>query len=177
MGAYIFKVACTVCAFQGTAREGSSGCFYQLPSGETAPVASRPAWCASCATVVDAEVVRPLADVEREVFELESGGPALESLLRDLEGFQNKELALRRSIELDRATLDWRRLRVAPARCLRCGSHEIVYFEREPDGSYRAVRHPSCEGSLVWRVWAHASNPTTRTAYSVEGVILPEREA
>ncbi|MBK8256904.1 MAG: hypothetical protein IPK82_30055 [Polyangiaceae bacterium] len=64
MGVYIYQVTCTACDFRGTAREGISSYSYLLPDGATAPLTADCAWCNNCRAVVDAERIRPQAEME-----------------------------------------------------------------------------------------------------------------
>lgn len=173
MGIYIYKVACTACDFSGTAREGISSYSYLLPDGDTAPVTVDCAWCSDCNTVVDAERIRSEADIARELFEFETGGPARESFLEAIRELRDPTRVLDFQVSTLRSLLEWRQLRTTPAHCLECGSSNIDYLACDKVSTLPTIRHPGCGGSLVLTLHAHGSGPR-KVFYSVEALPLHE---
>lgn len=176
MGCHLFNVRCTKCAFEGIAREGPSGCCYELPDGNTAVVTSAPAWCTDCATTVDAEQFSSVDDIKRELESFESDGPAAQSFLKQASRLTDPGALLAFHIDSLRASFKWRSLRRSAPRCLRCGSHRIAYLDREPGVDLSTLRHPSCGGMLRLSGFAHASLPLRSRMYSVEGERQDEDE-
>ncbi|APR84223.1 Hypothetical protein A7982_09572 [Minicystis rosea] len=173
MGFYILKVTCTGCALQTMVREGPSGCAYRLPDGERVSIRSVPAWCAGCATVINAEHLPPLADVEHELADFESQGPGYQSFVELASQFDPSHGLVERHLADLRTTLAWRRMRRGPPRCLRCGSPDITYLTRATPDAHPTGVHPSCGGTLTLTGFAHASGVSEQW-YSVEGERLAD---
>lgn len=169
MGIYIFRVTCTKCPFEGFARKGPSGSQYKIPDGVDATVPAAPAWCARCATVVDAEILPTLDDLRQELHEFERGGPRREAFMKDASGFADPELILKFTVDSLRATFTWRTMRTSAPRCLVCASDQIAYVPWDVGGESEAmsIPHPGCGGVLQFAMHSRAV-PAGRF-YSIEG--------
>ena len=167
MSISIFRVNCTACSFEGLARVGPSDSHYQLPDGMEATVSQAPAWCTSCAAVVDAEIIPDLNSLEQELRELEHGGPRRDTLLKDAAGFTDPDLILKFTVDSLRATLKWRRIRTSPPHCLTCGSLQVTHVPWNGATTPMQMPHPSCEGNLEFTLYARGV-PAGKV-YSTEG--------
>jgi hypothetical protein len=169
VGSYIFTVTCTDCAFQGKARQGPSGASYKLPDDTTARVKACSAWCADCATVVDAERLPEISEIESELEALSEGGDPRAEFLERVSRFSEPPAMREYRLASLRSTLSWRRLRQAPARCLTCGSHALTYLQRQRGIDFPSLRHPGCGGMLQLEMHMHVSGHK-QVLYSVEGL-------
>jgi hypothetical protein len=96
---------------------------YVFPDGHTEGIWDDGGWCWSCSGFVRVEVLRELSELEAELGEAK----AAESERPDLFVHPARDglPEIRLSHNLMRR-VEWRRTRASPARCLECGSIEIV---------------------------------------------------
>jgi hypothetical protein len=96
-----------------------------------------PGWCRRCGGVADVERVEPVAEIERELAELRDPGS------ERYRAFRRVRAKLIAGLERRRL---WRAGRRSPARCLSCGSADVVAFPMN-----EAVPHPAGDGTVEAR--------------------------
>jgi hypothetical protein len=170
MGAYLFRIDCSACEFQGHLHYGPSYAEYELDDDDSAVVRAEPAWCAGCATIVSAEIMPNVEDIRRELADFECRGAAYTAFLEDVAAFREPIQLVEHHIAGLRSSLKWRMLRQSPSRCLVCGSHDLTYIPWKLGGNQPTIEHPSCGGTLGFVMEAHTV--PSRRRYSVEGIRL-----
>lgn len=131
--------------------------FYVLEDGSLLPIRVWPAWCERCQTFTAAEQILPVGEEAKELSEVEyfADRPGLIPPDRRVPIGRLPELRLRRR---------WREKRLSPAKCLACGSANII-----PIWPGSEVEIPA-RGDCVARFlgWADMSGPPDEY-YSPEG--------
>lgn len=92
---------------------------YRLADGSLLHVEQEAAWCERCACFGSAELVPSVEDLRNRIRDLQTPNNKVRSFFRT-------EAAIGRAIAELETRLKWRGDRRSPARCLRCGSTEIV---------------------------------------------------
>lgn len=100
--------------------------FYVLGNGITLPILVWPAWCEACRRFRAAERVPTIAELGEELRELEYFARCSGHIPPD------QHVAVWKLPEL-RVRLPWRAGRVAPAKCLTCGSTAITSIWPGPE--------------------------------------------
>lgn len=123
----------------------SRGNYYQLTDGSRIDVETTPVWCHRCGRFTDGEQVEPLEEIDRRLVEL--ADPSSEtcrelSLLGGPRTGGGDEV-LRGEIERLTRQRAWRERRVTPAKCILCGSPDIVVFPLD-----QSVPHPAGAGTV-----------------------------
>jgi hypothetical protein len=153
------RVKCTHCEFVGSVTIGPSLYYYELPDGQQLPLFHRQAWCAECATIVNAEELPDVAEIQG----------LLEGAIADEAAGGAAESQPER-IKLLQGALQWRLLRESPPRCLVCGTYRIESLK--PLVGSSAARHPQCGGELQFEIGAYVTLGDTGGKCSPEGVRL-----
>ncbi len=108
-----------------------------LQDGSEVPISVCRAWCEDQRRIVESEELASVDVLEQLLRERDEVGSDTdaEDPLADLPGDLEREI-------------EWRRQRTSPARCLECGSHNIV--QESGDGLQEPPRlvHPGCGGLL-----------------------------
>ena len=140
-----------------TTYAGSAGLHYLWPDGRRLDMRTVPVWCLQCDQVREGEQVEALAAIDDQVAGLRDAnrpeycwfsGPGRRRIL--------KELTRRR---------EWRLARVSPARCVACGSTEILaLWQGQP------VVHPSQPLTIIARDRGLCVVDRTERAFTPEGV-------
>lgn len=122
---------------------GSRGNYYEFPDGRRMEVETTPVWCRPCGRVTEGEEVETLAQIDRELADLHD--PTSERYRSTQRPPRDDGHELRLFL-IDRARRrrTWREVRVSPAKCLACGSADIVVF---PD--QQPVPHPAGTGTVT----------------------------
>jgi hypothetical protein len=112
---------------------GSRGFYYEFADGSNIGLKPTIAWCNGCNSFVDAEWIPSLAEIENELAELNDPTSFRASVFTSTEPPFDKSPYRERSARLyaeakdeARKRIDWRRQRQASAKCLYCGSVDIV---------------------------------------------------
>lgn len=135
---------------------GSAGLHYLWPDVTRVRMYTVPVWCLRCDGLHEGERVEPLAEIAKDMAELQDpncpayhwfSGPGRRHVL--------KELVLRRR---------WRAERVSPARCVDCGSSDILVLLSD-----QPVVHPSRPLTIVARHGGHCVVSHTDWAFTPEG--------
>ena len=156
---------------------------YLLPSGRTLPIEQRHIWCSVCNDITVAEsfsrnesILEFQENRLRELRELKEHPPAEMSRLSRHQRFQ-VENAAKRLAELEgylkeagEARREWKGVRTAPQKCLRCGNTEVE-VPAEPEAS---LNHVGCGGTLVCSITVHSYNGPAEYAhtYDPNGALL-----
>jgi hypothetical protein len=126
-------IVCTNCSYQHQYQSASYD--YRLADGTRLYVLICRAWCSSCSNVVEAEYLRPIEEIDKEL-------RTLDELSREDASTKETEVSARiRNFWLQRRAHVL--TRHSPARCLGCGSTAITpWTPRKP------LLHPGCGGEL-----------------------------
>jgi hypothetical protein len=135
---------------------------YRLPDGTLLSVDQQAAWCPHCRTFVLGERIKTVDQMEQRITELRNPSGELKELLAFVGTSVEKELAdLHRRIE-------WRRGRVTPARCLHCGTPQIV-----PLPNSRSFAHPDTGATVIVESNGWTDLPPHIQDFTPEGEQLP----
>lgn len=140
--------------------------LYVLDGQAEAPVIDQAAWCWWCGTVVEAEDVPPLADVETKLRDLERGEQRWrQDVARRRPGQAPSPNPIASQIEFWSLVRRWRLVRRSPSKCLRCGSTDIVPIGSPSDG----VPHPGGRGTITLEPDCHFARSRDPDLYTIEG--------
>ncbi len=194
-------ISCTDCKFSGGSAVADGKFVYKLSEGNI-PIRLRLAWCHACQKIVPAEdlptddLLRQTAlelevikkQIDLEVLHINKSRSFLSALLYPPRSAALGELELQEmgvKYDLDgiiesRKFVNYSR----NPRCLACGSQEIVYLPKFPDGMHSALneptvpirlgmKHPNCGGEFmvaysVIRFYRRFSE----RLYSVDGIAV-----
>ncbi|HEX8915109.1 MAG TPA: hypothetical protein VF796_22350 [Humisphaera sp.] len=152
---------------------GSRGNYYELPDGTHVDLRSEPVWCHACAKVTHGEEIEPLAEIEKLVADLrDPSSEAYRSIMRAtdplLDGLLPRDKFRRSRLEdLDRRRR-WRALRVAPPKCIRCGSTDILQL---PVGTPVAI--PGTGRTVLVHIRGMCSTDFNEWFFTVDGDRIP----
>jgi len=153
---YFFDIRCKKCGYEQPKFRGN-GCVYAylLSDGSILSVPYVPAWCQVCQAVVHAEELPKVESLQRR--------------LRERQAFFVEEPLPQWYIKWREQEIAWRSGRKAAAKCLACGTTEIV---RGSIGG--GVLHPSCGRRMPFKLSGHftLANPVLQWLYSSEGDAL-----
>jgi hypothetical protein len=142
------------------------GRYYRLADGSTQMIDEQAAWCTRCRRVIAAEQLRPLPELERKLAELQQGDKPLLDLLSALFGSVEEEIVNIRN------KLEWRQRRTSSARCLNCGSEDIVPLPFEGE-----TVHPGNGRTIRVRCENRCDALRLDAYYSTEGIRIVEPAA
>jgi hypothetical protein len=131
---------------------------YLLPDGKLLHVRQTPCWCSNCNRIDMAEHVESLDELESELARLRNPDDEEARMLAFIGTPIEERIA---EIEL---RMIWRRNRVSPAKCLQCGSTNIV---RIPDTE--EFSHPKTGERVVVADHGFASTDPWHAQFSPEG--------
>ena len=153
---YFYDVHCKRCGYEQAKYRGDGAFYaYLLDEGSTLSVPYVPAWCHHCRAVVHAEELPEVIALERQVREWQAS--SLDDSIRTWH------------LEWLASEIAWRSKRRSPAKCLVCGSTDIV---RGSLGG--GVLHPGCGYRMPLKLSGHYSlmEPLMQWLYSPEGEAL-----
>lgn len=136
---------------------------YRLPDGNLLHVRQTECWCPNCNQIDIAERIQSIVELEKELELLRNPDDDDEeafmlALLSDPIEERIADLELR---------LIWRRERKSPAKCLRCGSTEIVPL---PDS--KEFSHPATGERVVVAGHGFASTAEWHAEFTPEGDVI-----
>ena len=158
------------------------GSYYLWPDGTRLDLNAAPVWCRRCDAVREGEVVESTAVLDKLIADLQDPTSLMYQFVQaaDLSHLKpgstdapsrNPRVDLHDDIERARRRRRGRTERVSPAKCLTCGSTELVLLDRRP------VPHPSGTGTIEARHAGFWSGIFPRWAFTPEGDrILPATE-
>jgi hypothetical protein len=153
---YFYDIRCKRCGYEQPMFRAYAALYaYLLPDGSTLAVPYVPAWCSRCKAVVHAEELPELVSLKRQLRDWQTS--ALEAEVRAWhQEWLEREIA-------------WRSERTSAAKCLACGSTEIV---RGSLGG--GILHPGCGYRMPLKCSGHFSlmEPLIQWLYSPEGEAL-----
>ncbi len=138
---------------------------YRLPDGSTLGVDQQPAWCRGCGQFVLAERLPEVAELDELLAAVKAREPETVRRLTVFGRSAEDEVA-----ELTRR-IAWRRGRQSPARCLHCGSGQIVAL---PSGGEFA--HPATGERVTVVGSGFASMARWVAEFSSEGIKLGSQD-
>jgi hypothetical protein len=144
MSAWFDEYKCDRCGSIQSVMTANIVMRYVLPNQKEVSCDTRPAWCYRCKRLTEAEWIPSLEELLREreealtMFWEKAGEVAADPA-------HVEEIRVELQERLD-ARIAWRRLRVSPARCMRCGNADVAYLVEESPGCLRAFEHPGCGG-------------------------------
>lgn len=159
----------------------SSHLNYRLPDGERLHVRQTVAWCQSCGRFSLAELIESVADIEAELPGLIAQKDQLlaESLRqsaanqdmrrRDILGIGFDLDWTERAIAEVPVRIAWRRKRQSPAKCLHCGTTNLLWFDDPRGGD--PFTHPQ-NGERVISSIEFASAAPWHAEFTPEGELL-----
>ena len=119
---------------------GCRGNYYEFADGRRLDLHSRPAWCTTCGKVVHAERLATLEQIDARLAELHQyAASSRETKVRGvpyaltMEGQRYFDDLEQKAAEARRRR-EWRRGRIAPAKCLNCGSTDVLLLTTNPTG-------------------------------------------
>jgi len=145
--------------------ESATGCWYRIDDESFERVYSDPVWCGTCRRFRNGERLESVEEVEKKLAERRDPlwRPPFEKAFPETKSEVREELV--RNCE---QRLEWRRRRVAPAKCLKCGSSEIIRLPLD-----EAVPHPGGKGRILVHIEsAGGISPRGQTLYTPEGDLI-----
>jgi hypothetical protein len=161
-------VSCDRCDYSETLYDQPVA--YEFADGSTEPISTSPGWCGQCDQAVLVERLPEVANLEKDIAEIEMGGEYLSSLTESGESVADQKDWLLRM-------RDWRARRETGPKCLVCGSVAIHPFpEADPDAEteWMAISHPDCGGSLQARCTGLALMRLRPPRYTPEGDLIDD---
>ncbi|TWU05850.1 hypothetical protein [Stieleria varia] len=151
--------ACYIIRFADTGEEtewfGLRGYYYEFGDGSTLDLRPTMAWCVKCQDFVDAEWIASLQQIEDELVELRDPTSMRAEVFTSEEPPFDKPVFRERRKRLYAEAIDeaerrvqWRSDRLAPPKCLQCGSTNVEF---QGDGNEmtvtgRGLVHVECTG-------------------------------
>jgi hypothetical protein len=170
--------ACYKIRFADTGEEfewfGSQGYYYKFADGTTIGLHPTIAWCVDCQKFVSAESIPAPAQVEDDLVELRDPNSMRASIFTSTEPpfdepiFRERlKSAYAQAIDEAERRVSWRRNRIGPPKCLRCGSTNVEF---QGDGIEMYVTGRG----LAYVEWTGmCSTEATNWFYTPEGERLP----
>jgi hypothetical protein len=123
---------------------GSRGNHYELPNGEQLDLQSAPVWCHRCGKITLGEYLSSVEEISQQIRDLHDPSSELYGLLFLPGVFEEpiEEVNARRKWHIAelRRRLQWREGRRSPAKCIFCGTTELIVL---PEGTPIAIPgHP-----------------------------------
>jgi hypothetical protein len=136
------EIQCDKCRFNGRFQPTLLGHHYVLPDStklKMLPGDYDVGWCSACGTITEVERITPIEQYRSTVTGLE----------KKRRKYPNDSL-LAEVLERAKGMVQWRELRKAPPRCLRCGSTEVELWglSHALTCSPGTAPHPGCGGTL-----------------------------
>lgn len=155
---------------------------YELGAADTIPVEQTFVWCQSCKRVQWGEHLPEFEAIEQELNETEGKNEQrIESLKQRYVGWAGTldELVTRRVHDLHQL-ISWRQERSSPARCLECGSVNIVQSIRSQshrgNPKWTLHEHPACGGLITVLIEPALTLSRQQIFYTAEGKKLQTYE-
>jgi hypothetical protein len=149
------------------------GSYYLFPDGTRVELEAAPVWCRRCDAVREGERVEPIASIDQLIADLQDPTSLMYQFAQaaDLSHLRpgSTDTASKSSppdLLIDgarRRRRRWRTERVSPAKCLTCGSTELVPLDRQP------VPHPSGTGTIAARHAGFWTGSFQTWAFTPEG--------
>ena len=149
---YTHKARCDKCNY----REGFSNPLrsYEMPDGSTITIERTFVWCGACRAIRWGEELAQLTALERELTAIETKESVTISELSSwVDKYKTLEQIIDERVKELRERIQWRRGRVSSARCLECGSTDIVALPqsetRSGNDKWVLKEHPGCGGVIT----------------------------
>ena len=139
---------------------GSAGLYYEFADGSRLRLETTPVWCRRCGGITEGERVESLEQLDKDLADLQD--PT--SFLRQITGRR----FLRERIRMAEARRSWRVSRTSPAKCVYCGSADIVVL---PHGEPAA--HPAGDGTITVCCIGICSTSFMNWFFTPEGERIP----
>ncbi|WP_164103818.1 hypothetical protein [Candidatus Laterigemmans baculatus] len=134
---------------------------YRMPDGKLLHVRQTECWCPKCNRIAMAERVETLAELEDEIERLRNPDEDESRMIK----FIGKPIS-ERIAELELRT-KWRRNRISPAKCLHCGSTQVIPIPRKDE-----FKHPKTGERVVVVSRGFMSTDQWHAEYTPEGDVV-----
>jgi hypothetical protein len=149
---------------------GSRGDYYEFDDGSQIDVRSTPVWCDRCHGFKDGESIESLEEIDQQLADLRDPRSELYRLTKDTFPTADKRPRFRpKYVKLLKQRRRWREGRVAPPKCLECGSAEIVVLPVEG----QRVKNPAGTGWVQVAITGLCSTYFNNRFYTPEGDRIP----
>jgi hypothetical protein len=151
---------------------GSRGNYYEFADGSHLDVYTEPVWCTRCLRVTNGEVIPTLESLDKQLAELGGPGSTLARLLLPpgVSALDFEENFRRERIDEARKRREWRLGRRSPAKCIHCGSTEIVAL---PHNQPVTVATGPTPITIILRVTGLCSTNFNEWFFTPEGDRIP----
>jgi hypothetical protein len=133
---------------------GTRGEKYYYPDGTEVDVHAWPIWCLECGKVAHGEHFETLEALKKEIVDFQDPTSPASQMFHLSREVQLEKLKQRQI---------WMAKRQSPAKCLDCGSSQIVPLSAKP------VPHPAGEGTIECAFIGMCSTDFTNRPYTPEG--------
>lgn len=125
-----------------------------MSDGSTVTIERTFVWCGACRAVGWGEQLADAAELQRELTAIEAREPSIvEEFSVLVDRHTSLEQVLSNHVRELGARIAWRRIRTSPARCLECGSTDILPLQRSETNSgndkWTLAEHPDCAGVIT----------------------------
>ncbi len=96
-------------------------CCYVLADNRLLTTRQWASWCRNCQTVVAAECIQTVAEIDEELRQLSDPSDKIHKCF--------SRRTIEEWLQEDRVRLEWLRTRKAPARCLECEKTDVVHID------------------------------------------------
>ena len=109
------------------------GIYYEFPDGCLIDLETHLAWCANCRTFTDGELIQSPDEIRQQIADLQNPESAAYKFAewneQQIEMATGKSDANYRESRITQlaSRLKWRLQRIAPPKCIQCGSTDIVF--------------------------------------------------
>jgi hypothetical protein len=145
---------------------GSRGNYYEFDDGSRLDVEAVPAWCRRCGDIAHGERVEPLEKIDRHLAELQD--PGSEFCRMAIGAMTDPEELRLHLIDKWQKRRRWRAGRKSPARCILCGSTDLVIFPLD-----EPVPHPGGDGTIEVSCVGMCSTEFNDWFFTPEGERIP----
>jgi hypothetical protein len=152
---------------------GTRGNYYEFADGTRLDMHSTPAWCHRCGAIANAERIESFAELEQQLADLHDPTSELyklttRNLLEDFVPSFGRDFHASQVAETERRRA-WRRTRVAPPKCIGCGSTDVLILPFD-----EPVPHPTEPGvTITLRCVGMCSTNFNEWFFTPEGDRIP----
>ena len=147
---------------------GSRGNYYQLPDDLALTVCAVPVWCRRCQTFFEGEDIGSVQGLEQEVTDYSDINSAGSRRILEISLLRNDTADLAELLAESKTRLEWRIGRIAPPKCLECGTTDIVHL-----GEGQEIASPCSPGTLTITCVGMCSTAFNNHYYTPEGDRIP----
>jgi hypothetical protein len=150
---------------------GSRGNYYEFSESDHIDLQAVPVWCRRCARITEGEelltteeldrLINDLQDTSTEIYKFTRHGVLEELLGKGEEHVQECIIDLQRRRQ-------WRESRVSPAKCIQCGSTDIVFFRLD-----EPMPSPRGRGEVQIQIVGMCSTSFNEWFFTPEGDRIP----